>query len=73
MNVLCDAYESLNSLYVISTRSVQKLIETLNTRQQISLVTSALAPGFLDLIKDLNGNHVVQRCLQSFSNEHNKV
>lgn len=52
---------------------VQKLIETLKTRQQISLVISALEPGFLALIKDLNGNHVVQRCLQCLSNEDNKV
>ena len=57
----------------ISTRVVQKLIETLKTRQQISLVVSALEPGFLALIKDLNGNHVVQRCLLCLSNEDNKV
>ncbi|PON81884.1 Coatomer beta subunit [Trema orientale] len=54
------------------TRVVQKLIETLKTRQQISLIISALEPGFLALIKDLNGNHVVQRCLQCFSKEDNK-
>lgn len=57
----------------LSTRVVQKLIETLKTRQQISLVVSALEPGFLSLIKDLNGNHVVQHCLQCLSNEDNKV
>ncbi|CAK9154247.1 unnamed protein product [Ilex paraguariensis] len=60
---------SLNSH---GTRVVQKLIETLKTRQQISLVILALEPGFLDLIKDLNGNHVVQRCLQCLREEHNK-
>ncbi|KAK9286070.1 hypothetical protein L1049_014450 [Liquidambar formosana] len=60
------------SLNTHGTRVVQKLIETLKTRQQISLVISALEPGFLALIKDLNGNHVVQRCLQCFSNEDNK-
>ncbi|KAK8617551.1 hypothetical protein V6N13_080461 [Hibiscus sabdariffa] len=59
------------SLNTHGTRVVQKLIETLKTRQQISLVTSALAPGFLSLIKDLNGNHVVQRCLQCLSSEDN--
>lgn len=52
---------------------VQKLIETLKTRQQVSLVKAALKPGFLDLIKDLNGNHVLQRCLQCLSNEDNEV
>ncbi|KAE8662289.1 Detected protein of confused Function [Hibiscus syriacus] len=51
------------SLNTHGTRVVQKLIETLKTRQKISLVISALEPGFLSLINDLNGNHVVQRCL----------
>ncbi|TKY71456.1 putative pumilio-like 7 [Spatholobus suberectus] len=60
------------SLNTHGTRVVQKLIETLKTRQQISLVVSALEPGFLALIKDLNGNHVVQHCLQCLSNQDNK-
>ncbi|KAL5176113.1 putative pumilio 7, chloroplastic [Glycine soja] len=60
------------SLNIHGTRVVQKLIETLKTRQQISLVVAALEPGFLALIKDLNGNHVVQHCLQCLSNEDNK-
>ncbi|KAG5057720.1 hypothetical protein AAZX31_05G108700 [Glycine max] len=60
------------SLNTHGTRVVQKLVETLKTRQQISLAVSALEPGFLALIKDLNGNHVVQRCLLCLSNEDNK-
>ncbi|KAI4299087.1 hypothetical protein L6164_032579 [Bauhinia variegata] len=60
------------SLNTHGTRVVQKLIETLKTRHQISIVVSALEPGFLALIKDLNGNHVIQRCLQFLSNEDNK-
>ncbi|KAK7302519.1 hypothetical protein RJT34_13410 [Clitoria ternatea] len=60
------------SLNTHGTRVIQKLIETLKTRQQVSLVVSALEPGFLALIKDLNGNHVVQHCLQCLSNENNK-
>ena len=64
---------SLFYFFCISTRVVQKLIETLKTRQQISLVISALEPGFLALIKNLNGNHVVQRCLQCFTTEDSKV
>ncbi|KAI7996433.1 hypothetical protein LOK49_LG10G00489, partial [Camellia lanceoleosa] len=28
--------------------------------------------GFVDLIKDLNGNHVIQHCLQCLSKEDNK-
>ncbi|XP_061350091.1 putative pumilio homolog 8, chloroplastic [Gastrolobium bilobum] len=60
------------SLNLHGTRVVQKLIGTLNSRKQISLVRSAIQPGFLDLIKDLNGNHVIQRCLQCFSCEDNE-
>ncbi|KAK4438193.1 putative pumilio7, chloroplastic [Sesamum alatum] len=60
------------SLNTHGTRVVQKLVETLKIRQQISLVISALEPGFLALIKDLNGNHVVQRCLQCFTTEDSK-
>ncbi|OIV97894.1 hypothetical protein TanjilG_12651 [Lupinus angustifolius] len=60
------------SLNTHGTRVVQKLIETLNSGQQISLVRSAIQPGFLDLIKDLNGNHVIQRCLQCLSCQDNE-
>ncbi|KAF7829929.1 putative pumilio-like protein 7, chloroplastic [Senna tora] len=60
------------SLNTHGTRVVQKLIETLNSRKQISLVKSALQAGFLDLIKDLNGNHVIQRCLQCLSCQDNE-
>ncbi|KAL4310844.1 hypothetical protein GQ457_01G001160 [Hibiscus cannabinus] len=77
MQILLVATEEPGQLVRISlnthgTRVVQKLIETLKTRQQISLVISALEPGFLSLIKDLNGNHVVQRCLQCLSSEDNR-
>jgi hypothetical protein len=34
---------------------------------QVALAIEALAPGVVTLIKDLNGNHVVQRCLQRLS------
>ncbi|KAJ0235501.1 Pumilio RNA-binding repeat-containing protein [Hirschfeldia incana] len=45
------------------TRVVQKMIETVKTKQQIGMVKSGLKPGFLSLVKDLNGNHVIQTCL----------
>ncbi|XP_010555779.1 PREDICTED: pumilio homolog 11-like [Tarenaya hassleriana] len=60
------------SLNTYGTRVVQKLIETLRTKKQIALVTSALKPGFLSLVRDLNGNHVIQRCLQSLGPDDNK-
>ena len=53
------------------TRAVQKLIEMLNSPEEISLATNALRPGVVTLIKDLNGNHVIQRCLQRLSSEDN--
>ncbi|KAK3233493.1 hypothetical protein CYMTET_56216 [Cymbomonas tetramitiformis] len=46
------------------TRAVQKLVETLRSAEQVQLAIQALEPGVVPLIKDLNGNHVVQRCLQ---------
>ncbi|KAL0796419.1 hypothetical protein Bca101_067796 [Brassica carinata] len=39
--------------------------ETVKTKQQIGMVKSGLKPGFLSLVKDLNGNHVIQTCLTS--------
>ncbi|KAL2893840.1 putative pumilio-like protein 7 chloroplastic [Bienertia sinuspersici] len=60
------------SLNAHGTRVVQKLIESLTTRKQITMVIRALEPGFLDLMRDLNGNHVIQRCLHCLSSEDNK-
>ncbi|KAJ7959022.1 putative Pumilio 7 [Quillaja saponaria] len=60
------------SLNAHGTRVVQKLVETTKSRKQLSLVKSALQPGFLDLIKDLNGNHVIQCCLQCLPCEDNE-
>lgn len=60
------------SLNIHGTRAVQKLIDTVKTKHHISLVTSALRPGFVNLVKDLNGSHVLQRCLETFTTEDNK-
>jgi pumilio RNA-binding family len=54
------------------TRAVQKLVETLRGPEQIALAVAALKPGVVTLIKDLNGNHVVQRCLQRLSSDENQ-
>ncbi|PRP73515.1 hypothetical protein PROFUN_02524 [Planoprotostelium fungivorum] len=45
------------------TRAVQKLIECLDTPPQVLLVEKSLKSHVVDLIQDLNGNHVIQRCL----------
>ncbi|KAM7266243.1 hypothetical protein ACFE04_004140 [Oxalis oulophora] len=54
------------------TRSVQKLLETLNTPKQISMLIRAISPGAVALAKDMNGHHVIQHCLKKFSHEDNK-
>uniref|UniRef100_A0A6V7QYC8 PUM-HD domain-containing protein n=1 Tax=Ananas comosus var. bracteatus TaxID=296719 RepID=A0A6V7QYC8_ANACO len=46
------------------TRSLQKLIETIKSEEQISMVVSALRPDILSLMMDANGSHVAQCCLQ---------
>ncbi|ORX43190.1 ARM repeat-containing protein [Hesseltinella vesiculosa] len=58
------------SLNMHGTRAVQKLIEFLSTPEQIKMVTAALDPSVVPLIKDLNGNHVIQKCLHRLSDEH---
>lgn len=52
---------------------MQKLIETLKSPEQVNMVITALTAGVVELIKDLNGNHVVQRCLQKLSHEDSQV
>jgi hypothetical protein len=67
---VADKGELVNvALNTHGTRAVQKLIETLTSREQRALVIAALSPGVVPLIKDLNGNHVVQRCLQRLGPE----
>lgn len=52
---------------------MQRLLETIDSQRQISLVLSALSPGAVVLATDPNGHHVIQQCLIHFSNEDNKV
>lgn len=67
---VADNGELVNvALNTHGTRAVQKLIETLTSREQVQLVIDALKPGVVSLIRDLNGNHVVQRCLQRLGPE----
>ncbi|XP_044483099.1 pumilio homolog 12-like [Mangifera indica] len=54
------------------TRAVQKVIETLKTPEEFSLVVSTLKPGIVTLIKNMNGNHVAQHCLLYLQPEHSK-
>ena len=45
------------------------LPDMLSVCGQVSLVTDALEEGVVSLIRDLNGNHVIQRCLQRLGPE----
>jgi hypothetical protein len=45
------------------TRALQKMIEFINTETQISIIIRALQNRVVELIQDLNGNHVIQKCL----------
>ncbi|KAG8625823.1 hypothetical protein KVT40_006224 [Elsinoe batatas] len=45
------------------TRALQKMIEFVNSPEQIAMVTAALENEVVPLIQDLNGNHVIQKCL----------
>ncbi|KAJ0257602.1 putative pumilio 8 [Hirschfeldia incana] len=54
------------------TRVVQRLVESIKTKKQVFLVTSALRTGFLNLAMDVNGNHVIQRCLQCLTTQDNE-
>ena len=49
------------------TRALQKMIEFVSTPEQIQTVIKALNGKVVDLIQDLNGNHVIQKCLNRLS------
>jgi hypothetical protein len=55
------------SLNMHGTRAVQKLVEHISSPTQIQLLIYALARHTVTLVKDLNGNHVVQKCLVRLS------
>lgn len=49
------------------TRALQKMIEHVSTPVQIKLIIDALRNQVVELIQDLNGNHVIQKCLNKLS------
>lgn len=49
------------------TRALQKMIEHISTPQQVHLIIEALRFRVVDLIQDLNGNHVIQKCLNKLT------
>lgn len=60
------------SLNMHGTRAVQKMIEYLTTPDQIRIATAALDTNAVTLIKDLNGNHVIQKCLNRLGSSENQ-
>ncbi|MCJ1287538.1 hypothetical protein MMC26_006890 [Xylographa opegraphella] len=51
------------------TRALQKMIEFISTPEQIQTIIHALKDRVVELIKDLNGNHVIQKCLNRLTPE----
>ncbi|PXF48814.1 Pumilio domain-containing protein [Gracilariopsis chorda] len=54
------------------TRAVQRMVECLSTPEQVDAVCKALTPAAVALMKDINGNHVIQRCLNRMDPAHNQ-
>ncbi|CAR23341.1 Mpt5p [Lachancea thermotolerans CBS 6340] len=60
------------SINQYGTRSLQKVIDTVDTDAQVDLIISGFGQNFTSieqvvvLINDLNGNHVVQKCIFKF-------
>ena len=55
------------------TRALQKMIEFISTPEQVSTIIRALNHQVVELIQDLNGNHVIQKCLNRLSSDDAQV
>ncbi|XP_006663548.1 pumilio homolog 12-like [Oryza brachyantha] len=74
-HIICEITRVPGDLITVAcnmhgTRAVQKLIDTINTPEQISKVVSALSPGAMRLMTDANGSHVAQHCLKKLLPEY---
>ncbi|ODV76769.1 ARM repeat-containing protein [Suhomyces tanzawaensis NRRL Y-17324] len=54
------------------TRALQKLVECITTEEESRLIIDSLSPHIVSLSRDLNGNHVVQKCLQKLKPQENQ-
>ncbi|KAF8531037.1 armadillo-type protein [Gautieria morchelliformis] len=81
--VICESVASdlvTISLNMHGTRAVQKMIDFLSTQRQASTpydaqihaIIVALSLHVVTLIKDLNGNHVIQKCLNKLAPDDNQ-
>lgn len=48
------------------TRALQKIIDAVSNKYQLTLIVNGLSPYIIELIKDLNGNHVIQKILNKY-------
>ncbi|SCU93781.1 LADA_0G04874g1_1 [Lachancea dasiensis] len=51
------------------TRALQKLVECISTEEEAEIIVNSLRGSIVELSRDLNGNHVVQKCLQKLKPE----
>ena len=51
------------------TRALQRMIESISTNEQTNIIIEALRDDVVQLIQDLNGNHVIQKCLNHLSSQ----
>ncbi|KAJ8586954.1 ARM repeat-containing protein, partial [Rhizopogon salebrosus TDB-379] len=73
-NVICESVTQdlvTISLNMHSTRAVQKMIDFLYNTQIHSIIL-ALSLHVVVLIKDLNGSHIIQKCLNKLAPEDNQ-
>ncbi|KAH8678117.1 armadillo-type protein [Xylariales sp. PMI_506] len=54
------------------TRALQKMIEFVTIPEHVQIIIEALRYQVVDLIQDLNGNHVIQKCLTKLTSENNQ-
>jgi Pumilio-family RNA binding repeat len=54
------------------TRALQKMVEYVSTPEQIDIIVLALKDRVVELVQDLNGNHVIQKCLNKLGPENSQ-
>jgi Pumilio-family RNA binding repeat len=54
------------------TRALQKMVEYVSTPEQVDIIVMALKDCVVELVQDLNGNHVIQKCLNKLGPENSQ-
>lgn len=54
------------------TRSVQKIIEVVTLDQHFQILTKFLCHRIKEMSEDINGNHVIQKILHTWSDVNNQ-